>query len=334
MAEETNVAAPSAAAEPKFTQFDGWDDEGTPVVTKKSEAPPKRAATAAADASKETVSGSEKTETAPATEAGKTTQETRRKPGAEARIGELSAENKRLKTELEEAKKPKTTQADSSPAKPAQTRAETPTRPKPTLQDKNPDGTPLYKSYEEFNEGVTDWKVEQRMAAYQAEQARGESSRRFTDAMSQAREAYADFDSVAEPMAAQVNELIADAKVDVTLKKALFDKDVVHILYALGKDPDIAEKFGKLARTDPAEAIFVWKSLKASVKKELAKAPAAAEGESKTPPASTKPRAPKPPSEVGGRGAAGEDALISAAKANDFRTFEAEQTRRVLALRR
>jgi len=37
---------------------------------------------------------------------------------------------------------------------------------------------------------------------------------------------------------------------------------------------------------------------------------------------------------VGGRGAPGEDALISAAKTGDFRTFEAEQTRRALASRR
>jgi hypothetical protein len=50
--------------------------------------------------------------------------------------------------------------------------------------------------------------------------------------------------------------------------------------------------------------------------------------------ADNRPRAPKPPSEVGGRGSGSGDALVAAAKAGDFRAFEKEQWERVRASRR
>lgn len=334
---DATVAAPAAAStEP--THFDSWDSEGTPIVAKKPDSPqPKPADTATADTSKGT-----KTDDA-ADSAAKKTQEPdgkRRADGGEDRFQKLTRESKtriaQLERELEEARKPKTTQADPSPARqtePAQTRG---ADKEPTPEDKNADGTPKFKSYEEYVKAQARWEARQEFAALQAEQARNETSRKFADAVSEARKSYQDFDTVAEPMAKQVNELILDPKVDGTLKKVLFDSDAVHILYALGSDPKLAESFGNLARTDPAEAIYLWKSLKAAVKKELSGTtePPKAAPAKEEPPAAPKPRAPKPPSEVGGRGASGEDALVSAAKANDFRAFEAEQTRRAMASRR
>ena len=110
MAAETAGAAPSAAAEPKFTQFDSWDEEGNPVVSKKPEASqaqakPETGESATPDASKET-----KTEDA-ADSAAKKAQEQRagkRRPDVEERFSKLTEENRRLKAELDEAKKPKT----------------------------------------------------------------------------------------------------------------------------------------------------------------------------------------------------------------------------------
>jgi hypothetical protein len=351
---DVNNAAEASAAAPKFTQFDSWDEEGNPVVSKKPEAPEPKSEEAAASPEPGKKGASEAGK--PAKSAAETEsaegQDGKRKPGeklsAGEELGKLRRELRDAKKELESLRErsrtPEPKPGDARPearadAKPgAKPDASAPVgRPKPKLDDKGPDGKSKYPAYEDWVEDVSDWKAEQRVAAVEAERARNESARQFTDAVKAAREAYADFDTVAEPMAAEVNKLLQDPKIDPTLKKALIDKDACHILYALGKDAEISEKFGELARTDPAEAIFVWKSLKQSVKKELAKpaAAAAADADGKTPaPASTKPRAPKPPSEVGGRGASGEDALVSAAKANDFRTFDAEQTRRALASRR
>lgn len=349
MSEQTAVAAPSAAQESTASieiprsgtpEYAAWRVEGT-LPEKKSEPTPKPAETASADTSKETLSGSERTENAPGTEPGKSTQEHRRKPQAEARIAELTARTKQLEKELEEARKPKTTQADPSPARQIEPAKPTATDKEPTPDDKNPDGTAKFKSYEEYVKAQARWEVRQEIAASQAEQARNEATRKFADSVSKAREAYADFDTVAEPMAVKVNELILDPKVDGTLKKIFFDSDGVHILYALGSDPTLAESFGNLARTDPAEAIYLWKSLKAAVKKELSgssQAPSNTVGrdekgkftaEPKEPSAPAKrgpENAPEPPIDIGHRGpgvADESERALKAAERGDPNAFAA-----------
>lgn len=325
-----NPGETSAPATPQFTQFDSWDHEGNPVVAKTTPKTEESAASASSPAKSDSEpkgKSAAEPEAAPKQE---------RKPGDKLSAAEEAA---RLRKELREAKaelerersrKPEPKPAESKPevrAEPSQGRQ------KPKIDDQV-DGKAKYASYEDFVEDLSDWKAEQRIAAAEANRARNEATQRFQDSVSKAREAYADFDAVAEPMAAKVNELILDPKVDTTLKRVLFDSEAVHILYALGSDPKIAEKFSDLAHNDPAEAIYLWKSLKASVKQELAKPKAEAKTEKEVSPEPPKPRAPKPPSEVGGRGAQGEDALVAASKANDFRSFEAEQTRRALASRR
>lgn len=333
MAEETVVAESSAAAaEPKFTQFDGWDEEGTPVVKKKTETPtPKNADTAAADASKET-----NAEDA-ADSAAKKTQESHRKPGAEARIKELAARAKQLERELEEARKPKETKADSSPArqpeqKPAQPEA---TRPKPTQKDTGADGKAKYASYEDFVEDLADWKVEQRIAAQQREQQAKQMFEQVRKGLEEARERYADFDSIAKP----VHQELMKPDISREVFAVINDSPVLaDLLYTIGGTEASKADFLDACRTNPGKALRVALLMEQEIVKELGKVKAAAkkdgEGETETAPATPKPRAPKPPTEVGGRGAPGEDALISAAKAGDFRSFDAEQTRRATASRR
>jgi hypothetical protein len=335
MAEETVVAATStAAAEPTFTQYDGWDEDGTPVVSKKAEAPkqdkPETADSAAADASKEA-----ETEEKPETESGKKpTQESRRKPGAEARIAELTAEAKRLKAELEEARKPKETKrAESSTAKPAETKpaTEPATRPKPTLKDVGDDGKPKYASYEDFQEDLTDWKVEQKLAAREREQQVSQQQQALGKQLEEARGRYTDFDSVTKPL---ISDLL---KPDIPREVFAVINDspvLADLLYTIGGTEASKADFLDACRTNPGKALRVALLMEQEIAKELGKgkaAPTKKEGESEATPAAPKPRAPKPPTEVGGRGAPGEDALISAAKTNDFRAFEAEQTRRALA---
>jgi hypothetical protein len=352
MSEETKVAAPSAAQESTgFTQFDGWDEEGNPVVTKK-ESPkpaeagkPEGAESAAADTSKEA-----KSDEKPEADAGKKTQETRRKPDAEARIRELNARNKQLEQELEEARKPKETKtAESSTAKPEPKAAQPePTRPKPTKNDKLPDGKAKYPAYEDYVEDLADWKAEQRIAAQQREQQAAQQQQTLGKQLEEARGRYTDFDSVTKPL---IQEMLKP-EIPREVFAVINDSPVLaDLLYTLGGTEATKNDFLEACRTNPGKALRVALLVEQEIAAELGKGKAAAggggkaaaatkkdgegeEGEAKTTPATPKPRAPKPPTEVGGRGAPGEDALISAAKSGDFRSFEAEQTRRVLASRK
>lgn len=350
MAEETVVAASSAAetagaassaaaAEtPKFTQFDGWDEDGTPVVTKKTEAskPEKKAESAAADTSKET-----KTEDAADSAANKT-QKNHRKPdlNAETRIKELLARATKAERELEEARKPKETkpaesstakQAEQKPAEPA------PTRPKPTMADKGPDGKPKYASYEVYNEDLVDWKVEQRDAAREREQQATQAKQALGKQLEEARGRYTDFDSVTKPLIQEMLEPDIPREVFAVINDSPVLAD---LLYRIGGTEASKTDFLETCRTNPGKALRVALLMEQEITAELAKGKAAAtvkkvgEGEAEATSAAVKPRAPKPPAEVGGRGAPGEDALISAAKSGDFRSFDAEQTRRVMASRR
>lgn len=340
MAEETVVAESSAAAavatEPKFTQYDGWDDDGNPVVSKKTESEkqdkPAEADSAAADASKET-----KTEDA-VDSAAKKKQEQAPKNRTEARIKELLARAEKAEHDLAESRKPnKETKADSSTAPKTETQPTTApaTRTKPTSADKGTDGKPKYPTYEDFVEDLADWKAEQRIAAQQREQQVTQQRQSLGKHLEEARGRYADFDSVTKPV---IQEML---KPDIPREVFAVINDspvLADLLYTIGGTEASKADFLEACRTNPGKALRVALLMEQEIVKELGKGKAAAkkdvEGEVDKTPASVKPRAPKPPSEVGGRGATGEDALISAAKANDFRSFDAEQTRRAVASRR
>src|SRR5215469_7832123 len=305
MAEETVVAAPSAAEEPKFTQFDSWDEEGNPVVAKKAESPkpaaagkPESAESAAADKSKETKSDDA------ADSAAKKAQEQRQRKDwkDEKRWKELTDRNKQLERELEEARKPKDGKAaESSTAKQPEPKAAEPppTRPKPTKDALGSDGKKKYASYDDYFEDLALWNAEQLFAKQQRAQQAAELEKGLKQRLDEARVRYPDFDSKAQ-----------------SIFQELMKPDVPREVFAvIDQSPVLAEQ---------------------EIAKELGKGKAAAgtkkagEGEAEPSPETPKPRAPKPPTEVGGRGAPGEDALKSAAKAGNFREFEAEQTRRAL----
>jgi len=339
MAEETVVAESSAVAtaEPKITQFDGWDEDGNPTVSKKEEPAkqdkPEKAESAAADASKET-----KAEDA-ADSAAKKTQEKHRKPNAEARIKELLDRATKAERELEEVRKPKKTEAESSPARQADTQSATPpgTPPKPTPKDLGADGKSKYATYEEFQEALTDWKVDQKIAAQKREQQLAEQTQTLGKHLEEARGRYADFDSVTKPV---IQEMLKP-EISREVFAVINDSPVLaDLLYTIGGTEASKADFLDACRTNPGKALRVALLMEQDIVKELGKGKTAAkkdgEGEAEATPAAHKPRAPKPPTEVGGRGASGngEDALIAAAKAGDFRSFDAEQTRRVLASRR
>lgn len=334
MAEETAAAASSAAT---FTQFNGWNEDGEPVLNEA----PKPAENAAESATAE--EAAQNKADAEASPAGKT-QETRSadsgsgKQKTEKRFQELLEKNKTLQSELEVLKSKPAAKADTKPGASEEKAAQQPQNYAEWRKDFKPAkwvekyaADHAGSTYEEAYAAMGDYQYEVRRNFENAEQARNAALEKAGESRAKAQEIYPDFEEVAAPMADKILALVQNPQVDGVLKKAILDPEGYHILYALGKDAKIAEKFQKLATSDPAEAIYLWKTLRLDVRKELEK-PAAAKADADVElPAQRKPLAPKPPSEVGGRGAVTEDTLISAAKTGDFRTFEAEQTRRALA---
>ncbi|HWH56107.1 MAG TPA: hypothetical protein VN682_00680 [Terriglobales bacterium] len=114
------------------------------------------------------------------------------------------------------------------------------------------------------------------------------------------------------------------------IRAMLDDSECLPELMYVLSDEKTRSNFIETAAKNPGKAIRVLAQMEADIKQSASPETAEATSEPK-PPAEPKPRAPKPPSEVGGRGTAAEDELHSAAKANDFRTFEAEQNRRKFA---
>jgi hypothetical protein len=220
------------------------------------------------------------------------------------------------------------TEAESSPAKPeAKPQVVEPqyTRPKPKPEGNGPDGKP-YATYEDYIEDLSDWKGEQRDAKNQRESKQQAQAKEFNAKVEEARTRYENFDEVVQPTATAIN---MDAGISPVIKELLSESDVLpDILFTLGSDPAELAKFVKMARETPGKALRYIALTESLITEELeGKATPKAEET----PAKPKTHAPRPPSEVGGKAAAPPDALESAAKANDFRSFKAEATRRALA---
>lgn len=278
------------------------------------------------------------------------TQEKQRKPGeklnAEERISQLSGQVKELKTKLEERDRAREA-ATQPPAKvettekPTQSELKAPVKPK--IDDKNADGTAKFKTFEEFDEAkdkyfedLTDFKTKEALRQADQERAQKASEQVLNQQMTEARKQYADFDEVAGPILKSVFE---NKEIHGAVKQAINNSPVLpHLLYGLGGNQKQLDNLVALSKSDPIEAIKRLGAIEDLVIQELAKASGAKDqgGDAdagKKSPVETKPRAPKPPSEVGGRGTAPEDALVAAARANDFGSFDAEQTRRARASR-
>jgi hypothetical protein len=171
------------------------------------------------------------------------------------------------------------------------------TRPKPTPEGHGPNGKP-YETYEEYIEDAARWAAEQERAKWESDLAQREAIKQVNATRSKAQEIYEDFEEVASPAADVVMRLVRDPNVSDILKRTVFDPDGFHILYALGSDPEISAKFEKMALTDPAEAIYIWKQLKAEAQKHLTSDADEPKGGETPEPKRT--QAPKPPSPVSG----------------------------------
>lgn len=334
MADVNTVAEPSAAAAiPAKVQFDNWDEHGNPIVSKSPE-PPKKDGESAAPATpaKETKPEPEgKSEAEPGTAPKQEKKE--RKPGeklsAEERISQLTAEIKTLKAERERSR-PADTKPPVEEKKPAAVEQKY-TRAKPTADDKGDDGSPKYKSYEDFIEDLSDWKAEQREVKLRAELQQQAQRQKVETEFAEAKKLYPDFEEKSKPI---IDALTSDPDIPEAFKAAVGTSDVfTHLVYALSEQQ--AEQLFDLAKTNAIKAVMKLGVLEDAVRSELAKdskeKPKAEEKTDETPPAKPQPRAPKPPAEVGGRGTAPADEQAEAARTGNFAAFEAAERRRKFA---
>lgn len=209
---------------------------------------------------------------------------------AEQRIAQLEATIEKIrrgaglerKTEVASVVQP---QVQSQPA----------TRPKPTTDAVNQDGTPKYATYEEYVEDLADWKAEQRWTAAQREQMVRQQATQLQSKVDDARARYGDgFDEVLEPT---VTRIMSEPSVAQAVKAMLNDSEVLpDVIYVLGSDPQELQAF---LRMPPGKQLRYIAQVESEVQAELDGARKGVTSETKSP-AKTQTAAPKPPSPVGG----------------------------------
>lgn len=259
------------------------------------------------------------------------------KEDSEKRWKELSEDRGRLQREVEELKRqvsaPRDTRQTSQPA--AETKpAEVVARPKMT--DVDPRTQKPYADLDNFHEDLAKWATDQAVREMDGRQSKAQKEQqdrqlaesrkvlidKFNERTAKTREKLPDFDDVALKTPLPIREgSVADA--------FLMESDHgPEMLYELAKNVPEIERIQKLNPIAQARELFRLELLHGGLDA-LKQDPRFAE--LLTQPVIPVVKAPKPPSEVGGRGTSQPDSLETAAASGDFRRFSAEATRRALA---
>ncbi len=278
------------------------------------------------------------------------------KEDTEKRFNELLETNKALQRRLESLERG----GKTSETRDAQQASQPATEVYKPLDEKEFFAANAKATYEDFVRAAAKheakWEVRQELAADAQRRATAECQKELTTRVEEAKKRYPDFEERIQPAVKAITE---DQQIPFAVKAVMNDSPVfVDLMYVLA-EPAALKDLVATAKSNPAAAIRKIVLTEQLVQAELAKAQGkdksgdkAADkttdtGDGKTRDASgkftsektsdaaaeTKVRAPKPPSEVGGRGTTTEDALRTAAAANDFQAFEAEQNRRMRASR-
>lgn len=319
---DANTAVETSATAP--VEADGWDENGTPIATKKPESPkPEESAASATPAKEAKPEG--KPKSAAESGAAKNEPKPKAKPTAEERISELTAERKAAISRAEAAeerlrKLESSAQTTSKAEAKPDAKKEAPKRPDPFTWK----GTP-----EEYNTAMDEWEAYrdvQAAARIRQEQAQTEAQKSMSEMMKQAAEKHPD---AKEKITEATNEIMGEST-PFFVKAFVNESEVIgELLYALADKTTLNNVLEK-AKTNPGMALRALHIMELDIQKALSKPEA--KPEEKAP--ENKPRAPKPPSEVGGRGAATEDAAVSAARDGNFGAFGAEQERRYFSASR
>jgi len=313
--DEKIVVEPSATT----AVADTWDENGTPIVSKKPEPPKKEEsaasatpATAAKPEEKHAEPGAAKQEPKP--------KEPKAKLTAEERISQLTAERKAAEDRASDLdRRLKELEAKAAP--------KVESKPKEPLKRPNPftwKGTP-----EEYEAAMDEYEKQRDSEAVmrtRQEQAKSETQKAMNAMMDEAAKKHPD---AKEKIIAATTEVMSE-KTPLYIKAFINDSEVLgELLYTLS-DSTTLNNLLETAKTNPGKALRVLRDMELDVQKALLKPEVKVEAkpEEKTP--ETKPRAPRPPSEVGGRGAATEDAATAAARDGNFSAFDAEQKRRYM----
>lgn len=322
-------AEPSTATQFDATNQYTWTSEQRERWNKTGEIPKPKQESAPADKPEKTVAPDDAAEPGTAkrqepTKRDKVTAE-ERKAQLNREIQDLVARRNAMKAEVESRDVKPEPKAEPSPAK--ATDADEPKE--PALSDFK-DYDEYEKSHRKWVRDFAKWSAEQAIQRFRQEQTQAEQQRQFQQQFEEGKKRYADFEEKVRPAAKALwenQQIIAPVKVAIGNSELALD-----LMYVLGGDEAQFNQFLETAKTDPVKAIKYIGKVEDLIRAEQSKAKAAPE--KKEAPVQPQPRAPKPPSEVGGRGSAAEDGLVAAARANDFRAFEAEQTRRVMASRK
>ena len=311
MADESVVAAPTPAtveapaaseAQPSFDlprsgtpEYDKWRETGE--ISDKSP--------------KEESTPSKESETAGESETPQSTQEkptTKPKQTAEERIAQLEATIEKIRKGAGK----ETPKVESSPTKPEPPAPQADNE--PTAEDVNADGSPRFKTYEEFTKALARYEARQERAEWQREQQMQEQAKAFNAKVDEARSRYDNFDEVVQPAATAIN---MNVRITEDFKKMLSRSEFLpDILFTIGSDEKTLANFVKMSEEDPLEAAVYVAEVRKLIEEELGKASATSAANRNeqgqfTPakPVAEKPAkrgpesAPAPPLEVGARGA-------------------------------
>lgn len=341
------VAEPSAAKE--RVQYDSWDAKGNPIVSKSQDTPKKEEPAASAATAKESQSEPDKGKNAAEPEAAKSQEKDKkdRKPGdkksAEERIAELTAKVKELTEDRERSRSEKATEPvrktedtkpeakkDAQPASYADWRKDF--KPKEWIEKWAKDNPTA--SYEDAVSALADYQSDVRDRYRQLEHLQQQGRARAQEQLRKTVEKYPD----AEPKVKETAKQLTQMPQELGFVRAFIDdSDVMtDLLYTLSDQETLANLI-ETAKTHPGKALRVLRDMELEIAKAVtAKADDKAEkkssekAEEKTP-AEPKPRAPKPPVEVGGRGTGQDDPSVAAARTGDYRAFEAAENAKMKA---
>lgn len=329
--EDVNKSAESSAAVavPEFNPADqySWSPEQREHWNETGEipeAPKKQESASAAPPAKEANSEPEgktaaESETAP--KQGKKERKPGEKLNAEERIAQLTAKVR----ELEERERSR----ETAPKPPVQTepakQAETPKRPNLSTWK----GT-----VEEYEAAMDSWERYQRDQAIQEFQRTTAAEIQRQKLQSQLEEVKAKYPD-ADDKIKETFRSFEKVQFPGVIRAMLDDSECLPDLMYVLSDETIRNNFIETATKNPGKAIRALAQMETDIVNSRKSAPPKPEAApAKSEPKSSeepKPRAPKPLSEVGGRGTAAEDVLRAAAESGDFRAFEAEQSRRKFA---
>ncbi len=267
----------------------------------------------------------------------KTTQ--RKRSDASDGINRLLDENRQLRRELEEAKKPRQPERVAEAAKPAE-------RPRPDPEAIDPaTGKRKYADWKAYEDDLLEWNTERVLAKVDARSAEAQKSadaRRsaqqiateFESAIGEARKVHADFDAVAINNEALAKEIPRGSIVDLAILQT--GPLGARLLYHFGKNPGKVAEILKLKPFEQsAELVKLQTALRYGVTPQQVeqaleaafKKPGAAGAR---PPARPISKAPAPPTELGTHGVPGDESE-RAVKTGDFTSFREAENAKALA---